>query len=330
MKRLIEQFTYQIEEGIKISQNTTLAPISNPIHNIVIAGLGGSGIGGTIVQDLLFHESKLPITVIKDYFVPAFVNENTLYIVCSYSGNTEETLEGLQVAQAQKANIVAITSGGTLENIAQQHHFPYVLIPAGNPPRASLMYSLTQLLFIVHHYGILKENPTTTLQKAVTLLRKEETAILEETQKVASLLADRIPVLYVGAGYEGVTIRMRQQINENSKMLAWHAVIPEMNHNELVGWTEKQSNLAVLFLRNEEDYYRTLSRMDFCKQLIDSHCDTVLDIYSKGDTVLERTLYWVYWGDWLSWFLSEQKQVDAMSVNIINKLKENLSFLKEK
>ena len=120
-------------------------------------------------------------------------------------------------------------------------------------------------------------------------------------------------------------MRFRQQINENSKMLCWHHVVPEMNHNELVGWREKNEKIAVVFLRNNKDFERNQERMEFTKEVVSEYASDVVEIYSKGDYDLVRSMYLIHITDWVSFYLAELKGVDAVEVNVITKLKDKLA-----
>jgi glucose/mannose-6-phosphate isomerase len=193
------------------------------------------------------------------------------------------------------------------------------------PPRSCLGYSFTQLLYIFNFFGLINENFKTELPKAIALIDSEEKNIQNEAIEVARKLINKIPIIYAVANYEGVAIRLRQQINENAKMLCWHHVIPEMNHNELVGWTEKSDKWAVLILRNNNDYERTQKRIEINKEVISKYADSITEIYSKGASVIERSIYLIHLGDWISWYLSELRHVDATEVNVINYLKSTLA-----
>src|SRR6201993_85300 len=137
MKNLVDNFPKQLSEALLIAQASKISAGKN-IANVLITGLGGSGIGGTIAAELANKQSKVPVMVSKDYFIPSFVNENTLVIVSSYSGNTEETLSAMQIAIDKKAQIACITSGGKVKELAEQHKFDLIVIPGGNPPRSCL------------------------------------------------------------------------------------------------------------------------------------------------------------------------------------------------
>ena len=325
MKELIEKFTSQIEVGQGIAESFALSIKGKTFKNVLITGLGGSGIGGSIVAELAAKHASIPVVLNKDYFIPEFVNNETLVIVSSYSGNTEETLQAALFAKERGATLVAITSGGKLQEWATTNNIDTYILPGGMSPRACLAYSLTVLIFIFKDLGLLPASAKNEVENAVKLLNQSVEEIKERAKKVAGTLQGKTPVIYTVAGYEGIAIRMRQQINENSKVLCWHQVIPEMNHNELVGWTEKNENLCVLFLRNDNDYDRTQLRIELCKEIISKYTPHIFELYSKGQSAIERMFYFILLGDWISWYLSDLRKVDAVEVKVIDFLKGELA-----
>lgn len=325
MKERIENFTNQMREAIAIGEKATFSAPKNEIRNVLVTGLGGSGIGGTIIAQVCEKELGVPLNVSKDYSIPNYVNEHTLLIVSSYSGNTEETLESLEMALKQKAKIVCVTSGGKVLEIAKQNGLDHIIIPGGMPPRSCLGYSLTQLFYVLHGMKQIGSNFKADLQKSVELMDSERENIKRDSRALAEKLIGKIPVIYSAANYEGVTVRLRQQIDENSKMLCWHHVFPEMNHNELVGWTEKHDDVAVIMFRNKDDYFRTQKRMDICKEIFAKYTPHIHEIWSKGDTQLQKSMYLIHYGDWISWYIAEIKNIDAVEVKVIDYLKGELS-----
>ncbi|MBA3648437.1 MAG: bifunctional phosphoglucose/phosphomannose isomerase [Chitinophagales bacterium] len=324
MDNLIAGFTKQMAEAIEIGRKIELTPRHKDIRNIVIAGLGGSGIGGNLVAGLIAGKMKLPLVVCKDYFLPEFANEHTLLIASSYSGNTEETLHALEEGINRGCKIVCISSGGSLISIAKKAGLDYVIIPGGKPPRACLTYSFIQQLFIFYYYGLIDDGFVVGIQEAIIHLDKEEKHIQKLAKQIAKKLNKKIPIIYSAANMEAVAMRWRQQLNENSKVLCWHHVIPEMNHNELVGW-RTPGKFAVLLLRNDIDYTRTQHRMNIVKNIISQYTRHIIEIYSKGDSFIEKSLYLIHLGDWVSWYLSSLRKVDASEVNVIDYLKMELA-----
>lgn len=328
MKDLVADFANQLNEAIQIGEHAVFTQPNHEIRNILVTGLGGSGIGGTIIAQVAEKELNVPLLVCKDYFIPNFVNAHTLVIVSSYSGNTEETLQALEQALAKKAKIICITSGGKVLETATSKQLDCIVIPGGRPPRSALAYSFTQLFYVLHGYKLISDGFKNQMKKSVTLLKTEAEQIMQTARSLAEKLINKIPVIYTSANYEGVAVRFRQQIDENSKMLCWHHVLPEMNHNELVGWTEKHDDLAVIVLRNTDDFIRTQKRMEITREVITKYTPHFFEIWSKGDSQLEKSFYLIHFGDWVSWYLSEIKKIDATEVHVIDYLKGSLSTLK--
>lgn len=324
MKELVQNFTNQLKEAKQIADKALVSEGKN-IHNILITGLGGSGIGGTIISELVQDSCSVPIIINKDYFIPAFVNENTLVIVSSYSGNTEETLSAMQAAISKKAQIVCITSGGKVLELAKQHQFDFIEIPGGNPPRSTIGLGLTQMIKILVAKGFADKKLFSDLDKAIVLLEKENEAIKSESKKIAEKLVNKFPMLYSLGTCEGTVVRFRQQINENSKMLCSHHTLPEMNHNELVGWTVKNDNLVVVTFHTSFDYARTKKRYEVCRPIFEKYSSGVIDITAKGESKLEQFLYLINIGDWISCYIADIRGIDPVEVNVINLLKDSLA-----
>ncbi len=327
MRALIEEFTKQLKEALDIANAAKLTK-KETIQNIVITGLGGSGIGGIILSELIQGECHVPIIVNKDYFLPEFTNAHSLVIVSSYSGNTEETLSAMQQAISKKAQIICVTSGGKIKELAAKNNYDTIIIPGGHPPRSCIGYSLVQLFKIMQFNGFVKTDLLAQVKESITLLDTEREAIKKESKKVASTLLKKIPVIYSLGSCEGAAVRFRQQINENSKMLCWHHTFPEMNHNELVGWTEKNDNLAVVTFHTSFDYERTVKRYEICKPLFLKYSASVTDVFAKGKSKLEQYLYLIHIGDWISVDIADLKNIDAVEVNVITNLKNELANLK--
>jgi len=325
MNDYINDFSNHLREAIEIANNTTLTPYTKEIRNILICGLGGSGIGGTIVSDIISLKVNIPIAATKDYSIPNFVNEHTLVIANSYSGNTEETLYALEKCQARGAEIAVITSGGKLKTIAEENKYNKIIIPGNQPPRAMFGYAFTELFFMLNHYGIIDDSFKADFDKAICLIDTEKADIQKQAMDLAKKMYKQTPVIYVAKGFEGVAVRFRQQLNENSKMLGWHNVVPEMNHNELLGWRTNVDGLAVVYFRNKCDYDRNQIRMDINKKVISKFTSNITEIWSKGDSLIENSLYHISLGDWVSWYLSEMNNVDAIEIDVIDFLKGELA-----
>ena len=324
MKDLIQRFPAQLKEAVEIASKAKLSPLAKPVNKVIICGLGGSGIGGTIAKEILFDEATVPIEVLKSYTLPSYIDEHTLIICSSYSGNTEETIECYNLAQKQKAKIVCITSGGQILASAKKDGNDYIVVPGGSPPRSCLGYSLTQILHILSHYKLAPQKTVAIAEAAETLERTQE-AIMHEAHLIVKKLHDKFPVIYSTALHEGIAIRLRQQLNENAKILCWHHVVPEMNHNELVGWSHAYREMAVILFIDKDENPRNKLRMDFCRKIFDKYAAEIIEIHSKGENAVEKKLYWIHLGDWVSMFLAEKRNVDAMDIKVIDSLKQELA-----
>jgi glucose/mannose-6-phosphate isomerase len=325
MKRLVNIFTEQLEEALKIGLKASLQPCSSNIENVVITGLGGSGIGGKIATQLISEQLTVPVTINNDYTLPGFVNSNTLVIVSSFSGNTEETLEALKVAQEKKAEIACITSGGKVASIAKEHNYNLITLPLAFSPRAMLTYSVIQQFFLFSHYNLIDTSFIKDTQNTIALLNAELAEIKDLAHQTALALNSKTTVIYIESGLEGVAVRMRQQINENAKSLGWHHVVPEMNHNELVGWAGGKEEYAVVMLRSSYEHYRSSVRMNISKEIIKKYTSTVIEVKAKGESKIEQAFYHILFGDWTSVYLAELNKVDDVEVKVIDFLKSELS-----
>lgn len=323
---MIARFPEQLTEALGLTQHITLKRHSAPLRTIFISGLGGSGIGGNFVQEFVRPVCKLPVVVSKGYQAPGWINKHTLAICSSYSGNTEETLSTLEQLLKTGAQIVCIASGGQLLEIAKQRGLDYVQVPGGwSSPRACLGFSVVAQLGVLRAAKLIPLKLLTQVAAAQKLLTKDQAAIQKQARQIAAFLKGKTPVVYSADHNEAVAVRWRQQINENAKMLCWHHVVPEMNHNELVGWRDDRPDVAVLWLRNSDDYPRTSIRMDINQKLIAGHTSSTMTLRSKGKSPIEKAFYLVHLGDWMSFYLAELRQVDPVEIKVIDQLKNELA-----
>ncbi len=324
MDKLIADFTKQLQEALTIGRAVQLTPLRKELRNVVVAGMGGSGIGGDLVASMVSEKIQIPFVVVKDYFLPHWINEHTLLIASSYSGNTEETLHVLEEAIRRNCKIVCIASGGSIANLANKAGLDYVAIPGGMPPRACIGYSIVQLLFILKWYNLIDDGFALGIQDAIRLLDKQELRIRKQAQSLARKLYRRLPILYSTTQFAPVALRWRQQINENAKMLCWHHVVPEMNHNELVGW-RTPGKYAVIFLRSHTDYTRNQQRFNIARNIIMQYTKHIYEVWAQGESYIEQIFYLIHLGDWVSCYLAEKRSVDPVEVNVIDFLKAELA-----
>lgn len=327
MEKLITAFPQNITDALNIAANIKLQPSKHRIENVVICGMGGSGIGGKLVGQWIQAECPVPVFSFQDYHLPAFVGPHTLVIGSSYSGNTEETLIAVEEAHERGAHIVAICSGGQIQQFCATHNYDCIVVPGGNPPRTAVGFSIVQLTAIFVQLGLASADRMAEIESGRKLIVSELEAIHAEAKKIAAFLHGKVPAIYAGANYEAVAVRTKQQFNENSKELCWQHVIPEMNHNELVGWGGGDDRFAALFLQTGDLTPRNQRRFDISVELVSAKTKQIHITHAKGSNQIERSLYLIHLVDWASLYLSDLKHGDPMEIRVIDYLKDELSKL---
>ena len=325
MKELIEAFPDNIREAIEIAEAVNLKKPKNEVKTIVMCGLGGSGIGAKMVANWLMDEIKIPITLVNDYTLPAFVDQNTLVIGSSYSGNTEETTMAVEEARLRGSHILCICSGGKLKTFCEENNYDCIIVPGGNPPRSALAYSVIQLLHVFAEFELVSHRHKSSMLKGGELILKEKDSIHDLAKEMAAHLYNKVGIYYAESKYEGVIVRARQQFNENSKYLGWHHVIPEMNHNELVGWTGGDERFAPIFFNTGDLHPRNYRRFEITQEAVEKKCGKVLLVHAKGDSFIERSIYLINIVDWASYYLCEMNGADIIDIEIIDYLKGELA-----
>lgn len=329
MDKLIAAFPTNIEDALLIAKGSTFRSPENPIRNVVICGMGGSGIGGRLVSFWVQNEIRVPVQSFHDYTAPEYIDKHTLVIASSYSGNTEETLFFVEEAREKGAHIIGVCSGGELKDYCFKNQLDCVVVPGGNPPRTALAFSVVQVSNIFIKLGLVSDNILRNIATGKTLIREENKHIREEALKLAEFLKGTVPVFYATSVYEAVLVRAKQQFNENAKMLCWTHVIPEMNHNELVGWGGGDSRFSAVYFDTNDLLPRNEKRVEITLDVVQSKTK-LLTIRAKGNNLVERSVYLIHLVDWASFYLSELNKVDAFEINIIDKLKSELANFQEK
>lgn len=325
-------FARQVEEAWQIGKNTNPPADLSSVNKIIVTGLGGSAIGGDLLRSYLNYEINIPVFINRNYFLPAFAGENTLVIASSYSGNTEETISAYEDAKKKGCKIICVSSGGNLSVLAENDGYMIIKVPKGYQPRCALAYSFFPMLILLGKLGFVSERDT-EIQGLVNFLQQRSelyTAVENEKNTAVALAAHlhgKIPVIYSSNDLlDIVNLRWRGQISENAKSLAFGNYLPEMNHNEIVGWQENSEilrNFAVVYLKDRDDNPANLKRLGITKNIIEQYRGLDIEIDSEGDTKLERIFDLVYLGDWISFYLAILYKVDPTPV-------EKISFLKNK
>ncbi len=325
MAEALRGFPEQIERALGLSCRVPHG--FQGFKNAVVLGMGGSAIAG----DLLAHFSTVPVVTVRDYALPPWVDSDTLLVAISYSGETEETLSAFRAGVRRTKRAVALTSGGALAALCEEWGVPWVPVPPGFQPRAALAFLLFPLLGCFARLGYLREN----LVDVSAYLRKLRDACAPEhnpniAQGFARNLVGKIPVIY-GAGFTvPVAYRWKTQINENAKQPAYWAELPELCHNEIVGYelAEKLfSQGVVVLLRTTFDHPRLAKRVEILKEMLSLRGLMFLEVWGEGNTALAQALWLLYFGDWVSFYLALLNGVDPTPVQPIQELKRRLKGL---
>jgi glucose/mannose-6-phosphate isomerase len=327
MKNLIEGFTRQLSEALRIGQAVDLVRPGSDIRNILISGMGSSGIGANLVESLTFGRVPIPITVSKGYNIPQFVSPHTLFIACSYSGDAEETLAAVQKAMLKRAHIICITSGGRLLELAREYNLFYIQIPAASAPRGMIGYMIISLLYALYHTNLIGAAFIKETENAIESLNRSEKAILIESEIIARKLKGKLPVIYCDGRLHAMAMRFQNQLNENAKQLAHVNTFPEMNHNELEGWQFPQNvlqQIQVIYLYSDHDHERVEKRMEICRDIFEKKSNPIIDIVAEGASLLEQYYYLIHLTDWISYFLARENQADPNEPGAIDFVKEEL------
>lgn len=334
MFELIYKFPDHCKEAIEIAQESVRGFRPNNIINVVITGLGGSAIGGDLIRMLTAHSAQIPIVVNRDYTLPAFVDERTLVITSSYSGNTEETLAAYDNAKSKRAKIIAITTGGELKKKAMADEVPTITIPGGLPPRAALGYSFFPIFVLFKELGIVFGKQL-DVNKALNLLKETRKQLsLEVLEKdnpaktLARKLYGKIPLIYGSSNLTDIiAVRWKGQFNENSKHPAFYNAFPELNHNEIMGFEgdkELLKSLEIVILRSPYESERIKKRIDITTGILKECVSGITQLWPKGETSLEQMLYHIMFGDYVTAYLAILNQKDPIEIDFIDELKERM------
>ena len=328
----IKDLGTQVRDAWKIGKSATIPPTYADVRAIVLCGMGGSAIGGDFAAALLADELKVPMTIHRDYGLPAFVGRDTLVIASSYSGNTEETLSSLEQAQKRGAKVLALTTGGRVAEIAKGANYPLVTFSYKAQPRAALGYSLGLVLGTLVRMGFVRDLQG-DIDGALADLSKIEERVHEgartnDAKKMAIELYGRIIFAY-GAGVMGVMARrVKGQWNENGKNWSAFDVMSELNHNAVVGFPHPpiaREALTVLLLRSDRDNPRHRIRFDVTAELLDRSGVQHKTLKFPGGSMLSEVLQMVMFTDYVSFYLALLNGADPSEVRSIDYLKDRLA-----
>ncbi|MEA3560233.1 MAG: bifunctional phosphoglucose/phosphomannose isomerase [Candidatus Omnitrophota bacterium] len=335
LKQLLLDFPEQCLTARKIGEKEIFPSAYKASKNIIFSGLGGSAVSGDLIRSYLAGEAKVPIVINRNYGLPEFVDSSSLVFICSYSGNTEETIQSFEDGLSKKAKLIVVTSGGKLKTLADEAGIPFVTIPQGLPPRAALGYSFFPALIALSKLSIINEK-NSQIEEVVTILsqlkeklRPEVKTEMNQAKLLAGNMYGKFPLVYASNDFfDVVSYRWRTQLAENSKSLSSNHVFPELTHNEIVGWEFPQKLLrdfVVICLRDKHDHPRISKRMDITASIVKEKANKIIEVWSEGKGVLARIFSLIYVGDFVSFYLAILNNVDPTPVDRITYLKKKLA-----
>ncbi|HVM45527.1 MAG TPA: bifunctional phosphoglucose/phosphomannose isomerase [Candidatus Thermoplasmatota archaeon] len=296
---------------------------------VLVVGMGGSAITGDYLQAWLDAEGQVPVLVSRHYELPRWVDRDTLVVAFSYSGNTEETLAAFAEARKAGAMLAAMSTGNRLEDLAKSYQAPFARVQPGLQPRAALPASFTTAALLFERLGVLQgaeeqlKRAARTLREAVVYIAPDVPASKNEAKRTALAMQDTVAGVYAAGLLTPTARRFANQLNENSKVLAWWGVMPEMNHNELVGWAgdDDLDRFTAVFLRYQDEHAQAKARYEFTGRLIQQRGGRVIQHEARGETAPEKLLTVSLTSDAVSVYLAALRGVDPTPVKVISELK---------
>jgi len=322
----------QVRDAWELAKSAKIPPAYADVRNITLVGMGGSAIGGDFAASLLADELKIPMSIHRDYGLPAYVGRDSLVIASSYSGNTEESLSAFELAQKRGAKILVLTTGGKIADLARAANYPMVTFSYKAQPRAALGYSLGLVLGCLVKMGFVRDLGS-DIDAALADLAKIEERVHEgarsnDAKRMAIELYGRIIFAY-GAGVMGVMARrVKGQWNENAKNWSAFDVMSELNHNAVVGFPHPpiaREALTVLLLRSDRDNPRHKIRFDVTAELLDRASVAHKTLRFTGQSMLSEVLQMVMFTDYVTFYLALLNGADPSEVKSIDFLKDRLA-----
>jgi glucose/mannose-6-phosphate isomerase len=329
-----EAFPEQVQQAFRSSATITGLPRREDIENVVVIGMGGSGISGDVLQAIASPLLPVPVTVVKGYECPHFVDEASLVFAVSCSGGTEETIEAASDAALAGAKMVVVTGGGELGRLAQAWGAPHIEVPEVPWPRVAFGAMSVPLLVVLWRMGLLP-GADLWVDRAVEQLKLRRDELVNggngsEAAEVARRIGASVPIFHGGGPVGFVAAqRWKAQVNENAKRLAFAATQPELCHNEVCGWGEASNSvsagMSLVALRHDGEHPQVGRRFEITMEVVRPWVGEIVEVRAQGDGDLAQMFDLTYFGDYVSLWLAADAGVDPGPIEVLMWMKKRLS-----
>lgn len=320
-------------QAAQLKHNYNFSHSFTSIRHVVLSGMGGSALAGGLIKDWL--TSRLPVSfeVYRGYDIPAYDDSYTLFIASSYSGNTEETVASLKKALQRKSQIVVVSSGGVLKEMAEKHELPFIELPAGLQPRMAMFYDLRAIVEIFQVAKFVDYDLVAEIEAAAMFLDGaigdwviSKATIHNSAKQIAESVVGFPVVIYGSPILNMASYKWKIGFNENAKQVAFSNVLSEMNHNEIEGWAypAQNKNFVVIELRSALDNERIAKRFDVMNRLVSGQMPYPIEVQAQGETPLEHMLWTIALGDFVTLYTAILNGINPAPVPIMTKLKKEL------
>jgi len=305
-------------------QSARIEPFDAP-GGLVVCGMGGSAIGGDLAAVAFGSRLTRPLTTERGYELPFAMLPDRAVLCSSYSGDTEETIACYEAAEALGAPRIVATTGGRLAEAARADDVPVIGLPAGLQPRAAVGYLFTVAAEVAALTGA-APGIRTEIDSAAPRLQEASITLAERAAEMAGRIGLSVPVIYGADLTVPVALRWKTQVNENAKLPAFTAALPEADHNEISGWEGARdvAQMSAIFLEDRDQHPRVRQRSELTASMVEPHAHYVTRIETEGESRTERLLWAVMLGDLMSLQLAAKRDVDPAPIEMIDRLKETL------
>jgi glucose/mannose-6-phosphate isomerase len=306
-------------------------PVVDDLQAIILCGMGGSALAAEFIRSWLVDRLPVPVEIMRGYDLPAYAGEHTPIIASSYSGNTEETLACLDQARAKNLPLMTMDSGGQLQELAQKYGYAHALVPGGLQPRLAILFEVKALAQIIEQLGLLEgivdelETNAEWLLSEINYFLPNIVTAENPAKKIAEQLLGHPVVIYGGPTLAFAAMKWKIDLNENAKSAAFWNQLPEFNHNEFLGWQHAGKDLRVVELQSDLDNAQVKKRFEISNRLLSGKMPAPTIVEAQGQTKLQQLLWAILLGDFVSAYLAILQGIDPIPVELIEKLKKELT-----